>query len=103
VDLTQYEGKTFALLLYGETADGEDDWAVFPGVARLRGDSLYLERSNDQRDVEIRPEWYERIKPTNEKSRAILQDADYYLGLTVGNVSVDEAKGLERVGLVWPK
>ena len=103
VDLTRYDGRTFALLLCGETESGEDNWVVFPGVARMRGNSLYLERPGDAPQVEIRPEWYERIKPTNDKSREILLGADYYLALTVGNISDDEAEGLERIGLKWPK
>jgi hypothetical protein len=104
MDLTPYDGKRLSLLLRGETANGEDDWAVFPGVARLRGSALYLDRPGNQPDVEIRPEWYDRIKPTNDKTtREILQGADYYLGLTVGNISDEDAKGLERIGLKWPK
>ena len=103
MDLTRYDGRTLALLLCSETADGEDDWAVFPGVARVRGSSLYLERSGDEPDVEIRSEWCERIEPTNDESRPILQGADYYLGLTVGNMTRDVIEGLERLGLKWPK
>jgi hypothetical protein len=68
VDLTRYDGRKFALLLASETEDGHDDWAIFPGVARLRGNSLFLERSGDAPDVTIRPEWYKRIKPTNSES-----------------------------------
>lgn len=102
VDLTRYDGKRFALLLCGQSEDGEDDWAVFPGIARLRDNCLFLERSRDAPHVEIQPEWYERIKPTNNTSRDILQGADYYLGLTVGNISDEDAKGLEGIGLKWP-
>lgn len=103
VELTQYDGKSFALLLCGETEDGEDDWVVFPGIARSRGDSLYLERSGDEPDVEIRPEWWDRIKPTNNKSREVLCGADYYLGLSVGNISDETVVGLKKIGLTWPK
>jgi hypothetical protein len=103
VDLTRYNGKLFALLLCGETEYGKDDWAVFFGVARLRETSIVLERPGSEPDVEIRSEWYERIKPTNEKSRQILQGADYMLGLTVGNISVKDVEGFERIGLKWPK
>ena len=84
MDLSKYDGKTFALLLCGETEDGEDDRAVFPGVARLRDGALYLERPGDLPDVEILPDWYERIRPSNEKVKPILQGASYFVSLSVG-------------------
>src|SRR5262245_11963935 len=84
-ELATLDGRTLALLLCGETKEGDDDWAVFPGVARVREGALYLERSGDQPDVTIQPDWYERIRPTNESVRPILQGADYFLALSVGN------------------
>ena len=103
MDLTRYDGKPFALLLMGETEDGQDDWAVFPGIARLKDSSLYIERAGNEPPIEIQPEWYERIKPTNDESRDILQGADYFLGRTVGNFSDEDAKDLQSIGLKWPK
>jgi hypothetical protein len=102
VDLTLYDGKAFALLLCGATADGEEDWIVCSGVARLKGESLFLERSAHEPDVEIRQEWFGRIRPTDDETRAILQGADYFLSLMVGNLSGDQAEGMEKFGLQWP-
>ncbi len=102
-DVTALDGKTLALLLCGETDEGEDDWAVFPGVARIRDGALYLERSGDQPDVEILPEWHARIRPTNESVRQILQGAEYFVALSVGSKSEDEDGVYLPTGLRWPK
>jgi hypothetical protein len=102
VDLTRYDGTTFALLLRGETADGEEDWIVCSGVARLKGESLFLERSAHEPDVEIRQEWFDRIRPTDDEARGIFQGAEFFLSLTVGNLSGDQAEGMEPFGFQWP-
>ena len=102
MDVTEYDGKPFSLLLCGETENGEDDWAVFPGIARVKGERLFLERASGAPDVEIQPEWYNRIKATHDSLRRILQGADYFLPLTVGNISTEDAAGLEGIGIKWP-
>jgi hypothetical protein len=101
-DVTALDGRTLALLLCGTTEGGEDDWAVFPGVIRLREGALYLQRSGDQPDLEILPEWHERIRPTKESVRQIFQGADYYLALSVGNISNEDAEGFQKIALKWP-
>lgn len=102
VDLTPYDGKPFALLLCRETADGEEDWVVCSGVARLKGQSLFLERSARDPDVEIRQEWHGRIRPTDDETREIFQGAEFFLSLTVGNLPDDQTQGMEPFGIKWP-
>ncbi len=103
MDLSEYDGKQFALLLCGETDDGEDDWAVFPGVARVRHGALFLERHGDKPDIEILPEWQDRIRPTNDKTKQILQGASYYVSLTVGKKPDEKDAGYVPTGLQWPE
>ena len=54
-DVTLLDGRPFALLLMGTTANGEDDWAVFAGIARVEANALHVDRGTKPR-VEIRAE-----------------------------------------------
>lgn len=103
MNLYEYKGKPFALLLCGETEYSEDDWAVFSGTAYIRNDKLYLERYGDQPDIEIMAEWYERIQETNESVKDILQGADYFITLSVGQMPEDADDSYIPLGLKWPK
>jgi hypothetical protein len=98
------DGKLLTLLLIGETEDGKDDWAVFPGTARVRTGSLFLERSGGKEPFAIREDWLERVKPVEPSVKDILGNADYYLPLMVGNIpdgaNVDD---VARTALQWPK
>lgn len=102
MNLSPYHDRRIALLLCAETPDGEKDWAVFPGVVRVRGDALVLERPGDQPDIELPREWYERIQPVAETVREILQGADYVISLSVGPVPADSS-GFAPFGLKWPR
>ena len=101
IDLSALDGKPFTLLLMGETSDGEDDWAVFPGIARVRGDTLCIDRGFKP-PFEVRPEWFCRIQPVKESLKATLQDADFYLPLTVGPIPAVGSDDLLATGLKWP-
>ena len=103
MDLTTIDGRPFALLLMRRTPAGADDWAVFPGIARIQDNVMYVDRSPRPR-FEIRPEWFERIRLVEPSERDILQGADYYLPLSVGDVPADEdASDFLRTGLRWPE
>jgi hypothetical protein len=98
-NLNEISGKRFTLLLTA-TFEGEDDWAVLPGVARLESGTLFIDRGPRPR-FEVRPEWIDRIKPVDPPLRGIFRGADYYLALTVGHT--DEVPGdLAPTGLRWP-
>ena len=102
MDLTTLDGKLFTLLLICTTPEGEDDWAVFPGIARVEDGKLYLDRGAKPR-FDIRPEWIGRIQSVDPALRKTLRDADYYLPLTVGSLpSGDDADDLVQTGLNWP-
>lgn len=44
VNIDYLNGTRFAILVIGKDAQGEDDWAVFAGVARARNGVFFLER-----------------------------------------------------------
>ena len=87
-----------------ETEDGDENWAVFPGTFRRDGDRVYLERGTGHTNFEIRDEWVERIRSTdNEDIRSILQNCDLFLPLSVGSIGDAERQTLESTGLSWPQ
>jgi hypothetical protein len=96
---TDLDGKPFTLWL----TDEANESAVFPGIARWEGSTLFIERKNKTR-IEIRTEWYERIQLVrNEEVRRILQGADAFLRLSVGDLPSDENEAdYEQTGLRWP-
>ena len=102
-DSKAFDGKPFTILLMGTTPDGRDDWAVFPGIARVEEDGLYIDRGPKAR-FEIRPEWVSRIRPVDASLRSTLRDAEYYLPLAVGNLpsASTEEDDLLMTGLKWP-
>ena len=98
------DGTTLALLLMGETADSEDDWAVFPGTVRREGDAKYLDRGPNRDRFEIRKEWLSRIRPVGDDLRDIFEGCELYLPLTVGNLTPGrDLDDLELTGLKWPQ
>ena len=102
VALTDLQDKVIALLLKGETEDGEKDWAVFTGLGQVVDASLQLYRGEDNPPVAIREAWLERIRPVEPDLKQIMCDADFMIPLTVGNLADDDREGLEPTGLKWP-
>jgi len=85
-------GQPFSVLLMGETAEGEDDWAVFSGALKQSPSGLFLDRGTKP-PFEIRTEWIERIKPVGSDVKDILLSAEYYLSLSVGPIPEGESLG----------
>lgn len=101
--LTSLDGCSFALLLWVEGDDGEDDVALFSGTLRYKDGVLNMARA-DGRVIRMLPEWYEGIRPVSDPEiAAIVGGADYVLSLSVGNLP-DSANpdSLEGLGLRWP-
>ncbi len=103
MSITEIAGSRLALLLMGESEDGEDDWAVITGIAKLKDGELVLDRGPDNADFEVRSEWIVRIKPTRDEVRSILGDCDFFLPLSVGQASDDELKEMDPTGISWPE
>ena len=94
--------QTLALVLWGKSADGSDDVAVYPGVLTQRGGRYYLHRRTADSPPELSSEWLARISEVPADLRETLCNCDFQLSLTVGDVSDEEAKGLKHFGLTWP-
>jgi hypothetical protein len=98
MDLTELNGKPLTLWL----TDERHESAIFPGIARWDGSTLILDRQPEP--FEIRAEWHHRIqRVTNDGVRRILQGAEYFLMLFVGDFPEDAHKDeFEQTGLRWP-
>jgi hypothetical protein len=94
--------KTLAPLLWGKTADGADDVAVYPGVLSRDGSRYYLTLGEAPSHPELLPEWLPRITAVPPDVRETLCDCEYQLSLTVGDIGDDEAEGFTQFGLRWP-
>ena len=82
MDIADLHGKAFTLWFTNEANES----AIFPGVARYDGPTLVIERALSV-PFEIQPEWYEQIQTVkNQDARNILQGADYFLRLYVGDL-----------------
>ena len=103
MDIVALNGTVLALLLISETNTGEDDWAVYSGVFRLRDGRAFLDRGPSNPEFEIFPEWLPRIKPTNDETRLILLNAAHYLPLRIGDFPEDaNPTDFNATGLKWP-
>jgi hypothetical protein len=98
------EGRRFAIVgvLQGNDPDDEQ-WAVFPGTLHFVEERLWLKRAGAKPAVEIRPEWFDRIREVEPDLRDTLQGAEYMLVLTVGALADDEGAGWDITGLRWPQ
>jgi hypothetical protein len=94
--------KTLALVLWGKSADGTDDVAVYPGVLSHSGGRYYLQRPGSNSQPVLSTEWLPRISEVPSDLRETLCNCDFQLSLTIGDVSDEEAQGLEHFGLTWP-
>ena len=95
------EGKRLALLLMAKSAEGADDWVVFPGIVRREESGLVLERDGEE-PVHLQPDWIHRARLTTEETRPILADADVVISLSVATVGAEVAATFENLGLRWP-
>ena len=51
MEVSSLSGKRFTVLLMGTTPDGKDDWAVFPGIARVDDEGLTLPSDTNEEDL----------------------------------------------------
>jgi hypothetical protein len=103
MEMCSLEGKLLAVLVMGQTSDGQDDWAVFTGTARVSEDLLFLDR-HGKPSFEIRAEWLDRIKSVGSKVKDILLGAEFYLPLTIGPLPEGQsAESYIATGLKWPE
>ncbi|MBQ0797088.1 hypothetical protein [Zhongshania sp.] len=93
--------KRFALVLWAEDEQGEEDVAVFSGTLIKEGNLYFLQRRSGQ-GPEIREEWLERIKPVDDELKETLMGCEFQLSLSVGKAISGQV--LESFGgLKWPE
>ena len=94
------EEQRLALLLWGTKSDGSDEVVLRSGVLRREADAaVFWHRGKPA--LEMREEWLARIQETKPEFADIVGDAPYVLSLSVGDVTDDEAKSMDRIGLKW--
>lgn len=97
-------GKKLAMIVWGEDDNGEDDVAVFTGIARWTGEHLYLDREDNPKPFQIPDELLERIEITPEEIKDIVLDAEYYFNATISPLPDNEDESdYMQTGLKWPE
>lgn len=96
----EFVGMDVTLLLMGQDSAGEGDWAVFHSTIVPQQGRVLLECATGS--LEFSDDWASRVRPTPPEARDILLGADYFLPLSVGNVTEEEAAAMEHTGLRWP-
>jgi hypothetical protein len=99
IEPSTLNGKRIALVL----TDAADESAVFTGIGRWDGNTLVMLRNAPDPAVEIRQEWYSKIRPTPDASKDALLGADFFIGLQLGALpkGSDESR-FQKIGLKWP-
>ena len=96
-------GRRIAMIAWAKTSDGEDDVAVFSGIAEWRGTSITLLREPPESSFVLRDEWLARLKPVPDELKATLLDAEYQFSVRVGDLTeADDRETLLKTGLKWP-
>jgi hypothetical protein len=96
---TDLDGKRIALVM----TDEHDESVVFTGIAKWDGCSLVMLRNAPDRPVEIREEWYSKMRPTPDSSRVVLLGAEYFVWLAIGSLPADsDQRQFLKTGMKWP-
>jgi hypothetical protein len=103
MDLSNLNGKNFAILMIAET-NGEEDWAYFGGIAKWDGKQLIVDRGPENKPFPVPEHTFDRIKPVDEKLRQVFEHADYYVPLLIGPLPEDaDLNEYIATGMFWPK
>ena len=103
IDPSTTNGKRIAMIAWAKKGDGEDDVAVFSGIADWDGRKLILRRQPDSASFMIPDEWLSRLKPVDDELRMMLFDAEYCFSVSVGVLDTEEDSVVFRkTGLKWP-
>ncbi len=99
IDPSNLDGKRIAFVL----TDEADESAVFTGTGKWDGTILLMVREAPNPPVEIREEWFSKIRPVPEGSKHDLIGAGFFLWLQVGALPEgDDGSQWQKTGLKWP-
>lgn len=103
VDPSLVDGKRLAVVLIASDVEKKEG-AVFFGTARWDGQNLQLDRGSENPSFTIPSETLGKLQKVDGKLRDILQDADYWISLTVSPLPEGADLSQYRLtGLKWPK
>jgi hypothetical protein len=104
MNFEELTGKKLAILAWGEDEQGEDEAAVFTGIARWADGHLYLDHEGTPPYFQIPDDVLYRVKPVPDDLKDIFLDAEYYISLLIGPLP-DDADPSEYIhtGLKWPE
>jgi hypothetical protein len=95
-------GKKLAIIAWGEDEKGEDEAAVFAGLARWAEGHLYLDHGGNPESFQIPDDLLDQVKPVSDDIKDILLDAEYYISMSIGPLPDDDPDEYEQTGLKWP-
>ena len=100
----ELHGKRLAMIVWGASADGEEEAVVYAGEANWDGATLRVTFAGAVGDsFQVREEWLDRIDSVDSESKEILLGADFAFSVSIGplpeNADVSE---YVRTGLRWP-
>jgi hypothetical protein len=99
IDPSQLNGKQIALVL----TDESDESAVFTGTGKWDGTILVMLRNAPDAPVEIRQEWFSKIRATPTSSKDDLLGAEFFIWLHIGTLPQGEDESQwQKTGLKWP-
>ncbi len=97
------DGKKLAIIAWAKDEKGEEDVAVFTGVASWNGKQLTLLRHPEQDSFVIPNDWLSRLKEMTPDLRDILLDADFSISVSVGLLPDNaDLSQYENLPLRWP-
>ena len=103
IDPIDIHGKRLAMIAWGTKPSGEDDVAVFTGLADWDGTVLTMRRETAESSIVVPGEWLSRIRAVREDLRQTLLGAEYQFSVTIGSLDENEDASLyQSTGLKWP-
>ena len=97
------DGRAVALLFMYDVDEGNEDMRVLQCRTRFSDGEVIAIHGPQCDAFPLNEEWLERVHPVPEDLRAILQDAEFFLPLTIGPLpdDVDADKDCRPLGLSW--
>ena len=83
-DLSFVHDRKFAVILIEDDGSEDGSWTVLSGVAKWREGHLFVYRGLDVPEFPVPDHTLDRIKPVSPEVRDILEEAAFFITLSVG-------------------